>query len=59
MIVQHEYAYRVWYCKLDDSECHRDGACNACLWAKMENKWKIETSKRDTLEPTKTKEIEK
>jgi len=54
MIIRYEYAYRVWYCKLNGKPCDTDGACDKCHWAKVGNRWDIETS--DTLEPSKIKE---
>ena len=44
MIIRYEYAYRVWYCKFDGKPCDTDGACDKCHWAKVGNRWDIETS---------------
>jgi len=47
MVEQYEYAYRVWKCKLDDTLCDLDGACDRCYWAKLNREWEALKAQED------------
>ncbi len=69
MVERYEYFYRVGYCKIDNKECHRDGLCDTCLWAELDNRRKdlnaqetpncFETEMSDCLESSNPSSAEK
>ena len=59
MVERYDYAYRVWYCKLDNKPCEYDARCEDCYWARVQREAEDLSREeyQDSLEPSTKEEM--